>query len=262
VTARRSLLERAVRQDKLILSAGLLIIASLAWIYLLRMASAMRASADEVAMHAAMGMTMPGMEMAFGALFLMWAVMMVAMMLPSAAPVALLVLGTYRQRGGAAASVAGFAFVAGYLAVWSAFSAAAAGAQAWLQARALLSHDMATTSRMFAGVVLIGAGLYQWLSIKDACLSVCRSPIDFLTRHWREGILGAVSMGARHGTFCVGCCWALMSLLFVVGVMNLLWVAAISLYVLIEKRFATGPWLNRGAGIVLGVLGVWVLFNR
>jgi predicted metal-binding membrane protein len=262
LTDRLSLLERTIRKEQFILGAGLLVIAGLAWIYLAQTASAMRMSAEEVAMHAAMGMHMPGMEMSFADLWLMWAVMMVAMMLPSAAPVALLVLGTYRRRGAASAHIASYVFVLGYLIVWAAFSAAAAGVQAWMQQRALISADMASSSRVAAGVVLIGAGLYQWLALKDACLSQCRSPLDFLTRHWREGPGGALSMGARHGAWCVGCCWALMALLFVVGVMNLLWVAVIAAYVLVEKRFSAGPWLSRSAGMVLGLWGVWMLFNR
>jgi predicted metal-binding membrane protein len=248
------------RSDQLFVAAGLLVMAGLSWMYLIRMAAAMDAAADETAMHAAMGMTMPGMEADFASLWLMWAVMMVAMMVPSAAPVAMLVLGTYRRRGTPRASFSSYVFLFGYLLVWATFSALAAAAQTGLRNAALLSDGMTSTSRIFAAVVLIGAGIYQWLPIKNACLTHCRSPLDFLTRHWREGHGGALSMGARHGAFCVGCCWALMALLFVAGVMNLLWVAAITVFVLVEK-LSRGPWPSRIGGTLLVAWGCLVLLR-
>ena len=243
--------------------------AGLSWTYLVRMAAAMHAAADEAAMHAAMGMMMPGMKADFASLWLMWTVMMVAMMVPSAAPVALLVLSTYRRRAALArpnvlaeaATLSSFVFVAGYLLVWTLFSALVAAAQVALHDAALLSPEMASTSRVFAAVLLIAAGIYQWLPLKDACLTHCRSPLDFLTRHWREGLGGALSMGARHGAFCVGCCWALMALLFVAGVMNLLWVAAIAAFVLVEK-LSRGRWPSRVGGALLLVWGSLVLLLR
>jgi predicted metal-binding membrane protein len=252
--------------DQFIVAAGLLAMAGLSWMYLVRMAAAMNASADEAAMHAAMGMTMPGMEADYMSLWLMWTVMMVAMMVPSAAPVAWLVVGTYRRRAASAprsdlakaATISSFVFVSGYLLVWTAFSALAAAVQVALRAAALLSSEMAATSRIFAAIVLVAAGLYQWLPVKDACLTHCRSPLDFLTRHWREGLDGALAMGARHGAFCVGCCWALMALLFVAGVMNLLWVAAIAAFVLVEK-LSRGRWPSRVGGALLVAWGCALL---
>ncbi|MBC7844048.1 MAG: DUF2182 domain-containing protein, partial [Gemmatimonadaceae bacterium] len=109
------------------------------------------------------------------------------------------------------------------------------------------------------GLLLVAAGLYQWTPLKGRCLSECRSPLGFLTREWREGALGALVMGARHGAFCVGCCWVLMALLFVAGVMNMLWIAALAIYVLIEKVAPAGGWLARVAGLLLVAWGGWML---
>jgi predicted metal-binding membrane protein len=261
---RLSPIERIIRRDRLLLGAGLAIVAGLAWLYLIDAAAAMGATADEAAMHAAMGMDVPGgppsIGAEFAALWIMWTVMMAAMMLASAAPVALLVLAGYRQRAAPATRGNGAAFIAGYLGVWSAFSAVAAGAQIALREAALLSPHMAATSRTVAAIVLIGAGVYQWLPIKSACLAHCQSPLEFLMRHWRDGARGAFLMGARHGAFCVGCCWMLMALLFVGGVMNLLWVAAIAAYVLVEKQVRFGAWLSRAAGLALigwGAATMW-----
>ncbi len=265
MTVDPSLLERAIRRDKPILLAAILAIAGLSWLYLFHAAAAMKTAAAEAAMHAAMGMTMPGMATSgaaeFADLWLMWTVMMVAMMLPSAAPLALLVLGTYRHRTEHRARLASGAFVAGYLLIWTGFSGLAALTQVWLRRAALLSPEMASSSHVLAGVLLIATGLYQWLPLKGACLSRCRSPIDFLMRHWREGLYGAVSMGMRHGLFCLGCCWALMALLFVAGVMNLLWIAIIAAFVLVEKLVRTGTIVSRVAGAGLLAWGGWVLLS-
>jgi predicted metal-binding membrane protein len=156
-----------------------------------------------------------------------------------------------RERASPAAPTAVFA--AGYLLVWALFSAVAASTQWLLHQAALLSPAMASTSPILGGLLLITAGLYQWLPLKSACLSHCRSPIGFLGSEWREGSAGALVMGARHGLFCLGCCWALMTLLFVGGVMHLPWVAAIAGLVLVEKVVRGGPWIGRLAG--LGLIG-------
>ena len=148
--------------------------------------------------------------------------MMVGMMLPSATPMVLLYARVCRKSLDMAAPDTG-AFVMGYVAVWTLFSAAATALQWGLEQAALLSPTMTSASPFFAGMVLVLAGLYQWTPAKQACLSRCRSPVEFLSTHWRPGAGGAFAMGLRHGAFCVGCCWALMALLFVGGVMNLLW---------------------------------------
>ena len=193
-------------------------------------------------------------------LFVMWSVMMVAMMLPSAAPLMLLVVGVYRRRGAGARWLT-TAFTGGYLAAWTAFSLVAALAQVILHRTALLSPAMASRSVVLGGVILIAAGVYQWLPIKNACLTHCRSPLHFLTHEWREGSGGAFIMGITHGGYCVGCCWAVMALLFVAGVMNLLWVAAIAAFVLVEKLVPQGLLVGRVAGVACVAWGVYVLFR-
>ncbi|MGC2413914.1 MAG: DUF2182 domain-containing protein, partial [Stellaceae bacterium] len=190
--------------------------------------------------------------------FLIWAVMMVAMMLPSAAPVTLLVASVARKRreAGAAPGLSTAPFVFGYLAVWFAFAAVATLLQWQLDAAEQLSEAMALGSTLAAGGVLILAGIYQWTPLKQACLRHCRSPLDFILHHWRDGALGAFVSGARHGAFCFGCCWMLMVLLFVGGIMNLAWIAGIALIVLIEKTLPWGGWMGRVTGAVLVVWGV------
>lgn len=220
----------------------------------------MHVAVTDAEMHAAMGM--PEMRAWGGAdlamLFLMWAVMMAAMMLPSAAPVMLLVVGTYRRRGDRSRPLTAL-FAAGYLLAWTAFSGLAAVTQLLLHRAAVLSASMASQSAVVGGAILIVVGVYQWLPLKQACLTRCRSPLGFLTQEWREGAAGALVMGARHGLYCVGCCSALMAMLFVAGVMNLLWVAAIAAFVFLEKLAPYGARVGRVAGALLVVWGVWVL---
>ncbi len=210
---------------------------------------------------AEMGMTMdvPWTLTDAALTFVMWAVMMVAMMTPSAAPVVLLFAGTQRLRGAERIPLAAVVFGAGYLLVWTAFSAAAAAGQWALHQAAMLSPAMSTTSAWLGGGILVAAGIYQLTPSKRACLTHCQSPLGFLMSHWRNGKAGALRMGIAHGTYCVGCCWALMCVLFVVGVMNLAWVAALAIFVLVEKLEPTGAIVARVAGgamIAAGVL-VW-----
>jgi predicted metal-binding membrane protein len=252
--------ERAVRHDRALALLAIAAITVLSWIYLVRMASMMTAAAGERAMHAAMGM--PEMA-AWGPaellmLFLMWAVMMTGMMLPSAAPLILLVIGTYRRRGDRARLLT-FAFASGYLVAWTGFSAIAASLQLLLHRAALLSPSMSATSVLLGGAMLLAAGVYQWLPIKGACLTHCRSPLAFLGTHWRDGVRGALAMGLRHGAFCIGCCWALMLLLFAAGVMNLFWVGAVAAFVLVEKLAPGGGRIGRIAGVLLVAWGAWIL---
>lgn len=202
------------------------------------------------------GMVMPmpqgwGMTTVF-LLFAMWAVMMVAMMLPSATPMILTFLTVNRRRDTSDRPLVPVAFfVLGYLVVWTAFSAAATLAQWGLHYAALLSPAMAATSPILSGGLLIAAGVFQLTPLKRACLKHCRSPLSFLIGEWRSGRVGAFVMGLRHGAWCLGCCWILMALLFVAGVMNLLWVAAIALFVMAEKILARGELLGRVTGVAL-----------
>lgn len=193
-------------------------------------------------------------------LFIMWTVMMVAMMLPSATPMILLfrtVAERRRSRGGSHTSTA--VFVLGYVLAWTGFSALATAAQWGLHRAALLSPMMVSTSSVLGGLLLITAGLYQWTPLKGACLTSCRSPLGWLTTEWREGTRGALVMGLRHGGYCVGCCWALMALLFVAGVMNLLWVAALAVLVLLEKTLPRGIQVARALGVLMAAWGGWLL---
>lgn len=255
-----STLERVIGRDRLVVALGLLAVSLLAWLALWRMAADMGAMSSGAAMPATMGM--PEMR-SWGVadlawLFLMWAVMMAAMMLPSAAPLLLLVVGVYRRRGPGARWMT-VAFTGGYVAAWTAFSIVAALAQVALHRAALLSPAMASRSAVLGGVILVSAGVYQWLPIKNACLTHCRSPLHFLTHQWKEGSGGAIKMGFQHGLFCVGCCGAVMTLLFVAGVMNLLWVAAIAAFVLVEKLAPQGRLVGRVAGVACVAWGVYVL---
>jgi len=185
--------------------------------------------------------------------------MMVGMMTASAAPVMLLFAAIHRGRGGAQRPPrVVFAFGAGYLLVWTTFSAGAALAQWGLHQAAMLSSAMTTSSAQLSGAILMAAGVYQLTPFKGACLTHCRSPLGFLMSHWRDGLTGALRMGVDHGTYCLGCCWALMCVLFVVGVMNLVWVAAIAIFVLVEKIGPAGLFVARGAGVAMVVAGALV----
>ncbi len=237
-----------LHRDRALAAVALLSLAGAAWVSLLRSGTGM-----SMGPHAWSWVdVLP--------LFLMWVTMMVAMMLPSAAPMILLVATINRRRRERASPAAPTAiFVAGYLIVWTGFSAAAALAQWGLHEAALLSPAMASTSPVFSGLLLNIAGAYQWLPVKSTCLNRCRSPLGFLGSEWREGNAGTVVMGLRHGLFCLGCCWALMTLLFVAGVMSLIWVAAIAGLVLIEKVAPAGAVVGKVAGLGLFGWGGWML---
>ena len=194
-------------------------------------------------------------------IFLMWVIMMAAMMLPSAAPAILLVAALARQRGERHSIVSSWQFASGYLAIWGAFSLLATGLQFALDRAGLLSGAMASGSAVLAALLLIAAGIYQWTPWKQACLRHCRSPVEFLTRYWRQGPFGPMRAGAWHGAFCLGCCWMLMGLLFVGGLMNMLWIAGLALLVLIEKLFPYGRRVSQITGAALVGWGVFVLVH-
>jgi predicted metal-binding membrane protein len=192
------------------------------------------------------------------AAFAMWTVMMAAMMVPSVSPMVLAFAGISRaRREKAMPYVSAAVFLVGYLAAWAAFSAAATTAQEGLRYMALLSPEMAANSRWIGRTLLISAGVFQWTPLKDACLRHCRSPLGFLLTEWRDGRVGALRMGWRHGLYCVGCCWLLMALLFVVGIMNLVWVAAIAGFVIVEKIVPAGAAVGQAAGVAMAAWAVW-----
>ena len=250
-----STLETLVKRDRAVVLAGLAGVTGLAWAYLFITAAEMGGPMDAGALAAAMQIK-PWTGLDFLLMFLMWAVMMVAMMLPSAAPMILLFAAVCRKQAAQGRTFAPVGvFVAGYLAVWSVFSLGATVLQWGLEQAALLSPLMVGTSPLLGGGLLVVAGLYQWSPLKQACLRHCRSPIHFIVHHRREGPGGAFVMGLEHGAFCVGCCWLLMGLLLVGGVMNLLWVAAIAVFVLLEKGLPGGHRLGGVAGVGLVAWG-------
>ena len=270
-------LETVLKRDRAVVAAGLAAVTLLAWAYILYLARRMAGmdgmngmagggmdSGMDSGMAGGGGMAAMG-DMAgplltawtaadFLLMFLMWAVMMAAMMLPSAAPMLLAFAGVNRRRRESGHPFVPTAiFLGGYLLAWGGFSLAATLAQGGLHSAALLSPQMALAgvSPILGGILLLAAGLFQWTPLKQACLHHCRTPMGFLTADWREGRGGALRMGLQHGGYCLGCCWALMGLLFVLGVMNLLWIFALSALVLAEKALPGGRWLGRLAGIGL-----------
>jgi predicted metal-binding membrane protein len=203
---------------------------------------------------------MPWSPLSAALAFVMWWVMMIAMMVPSAAPTILL-FTTIRRRQEASArpSLEAWIFLSGYLLIWAGFSLLAILAQWGLESAGLLSMEMASSSAVLRGVILVAAGLYQFTPLKNACLHHCQSPVLFLSRYWQAGAMGALRMGLRHGCYCFGCCWFLMALLFVGGIMNLVWIAGIAVYVACEKLLPLGRGLSRAAGAALIVAGAIVL---
>ncbi|MEW6629946.1 MAG: DUF2182 domain-containing protein [Pseudomonadota bacterium] len=294
-------LEAVLRRDRAVVIVSLVVIAAVAWAYVLWLAAdmAMPAAApiatggDMAGMDMSgmsgdksgagvAGMDMAGMTSAGGSdmgagmgpgfrawaaadfafIFAMWSVMMVGMMTPSVAPMLLLYAGVGRRAVGSGRPIASTAwFFAGYLLVWIVFSMVATGAQWLLTSLALLSPSMAAKGTVFGGVVLVAAGLYQWTPMKGVCLSQCQAPIAFLSSHggFRTAPLGALRLGMEHGAYCLGCCWALMALLFVGGVMNVLWIAGLAALVLLEKIVPAGQWLPRISGALMIAAGGWLL---
>jgi predicted metal-binding membrane protein len=244
-----------LHHDRAVVLGSLALVVLLAWIYLI---FAVGTGMEMMDMGGGQMMVMPPeWTPGYGlVVFVMWTVMMVAMMLPSAAPVTLLVSSIARKRAAARGAARGSTalFVFGYLSVWLGFAAAATVLQWALDKARLLSETMAVGNIVLAGSVLVAAGVYQWTPLKKACLRHCRSPLDFLLFHWRDGALGAVASGIGHGLYCLGCCWMLMALLFVGGVVNFVWIAGIALLVLIEK---TVPWGKRVSQVTGAVLVAW-----
>jgi predicted metal-binding membrane protein len=245
------------RRDFIAIIISLGGITLLSWLYLVKMA------VDMSMPECMSAMQIPVWDSGyFWMMFLMWAVMMVGMMLPSVTPMVLIYAGIARKSAGQGMPVAPTgAFVSGYIAMWFIFSLFATIAQWGLDQAALLSPMMVSNSVGLGAALLIAAGIYQWLPIKDKCLHHCRSPVHFITTHWRPGSIGAFKMGLSHGAFCLGCCWILMSLLFVGGVMNLFWIAVITLFVLLEKVLPFGDVGGRVMGMLMITAGgiIWFI---
>jgi predicted metal-binding membrane protein len=262
--------EALVRRDRAIVVAGLVVITLLAWGYVMTGAGtgmSIRAMTRAAVSPGAFG---PGMSMPLewtGAywiiMVLMWWVMMIAMMVPSAAPMVLLYARVTRhaQKGDSiAAGVAPTAvFAGGYVLAWLGFSLVATSLQFALERASLLSSMMMwSLDPWLSAGLLLAAGIYQLTPIKQTCLRHCRSPMQFLTARWRPGQVGAIRMGIIHGTYCLGCCWALMALLFVGGIMNVLWIAGLAIFVLVEKLLPRGEWLARAGGAACIAAGLWI----
>jgi len=256
-------LESLLSRDRLIIALGVFGTTALAWAYMVREAQAMSLTG----ICCCVGMKMSGPDLGpwsastLVPLFLMWSEMMVAMMLPSAAPMILTFAAVNRKRREREQPfVPAGIFVLGYFVVWTGFSLIAAAGQWILHGNALLSSSMASTSHSLAGALLVGAGLFQWTPLKHSCLRHCRSPLTFLLTDWRDGRRGAFVMGLKHGLYCTGCCWILMALLFVAGVMNVWWLIALTILVLIEKLAPKGIWIARTIGVSLVAWGAGVFF--
>ena len=244
------------RRDFWAVISSLAGITLLSWAYLISMAGDMSMSDGMAAMR------MPEWDSRyFLMMYLMWAIMMVGMMLPSVTPTVLIYAAVARKSAAQGTPVAPTgAFVSGYLAMWVLFSLFATLAQWGLEQAALLSPMMVSNSVSLGAGLLIAAGIYQWLPIKDKCLTHCRSPVDFISTHWKDGTVGAFQMGLHHGGYCLGCCWVLMGLLFVGGVMNLLWIAAITGFVLLEKVLPLGDVGGRVMGVLMILSGGGIAF--
>lgn len=255
--------ERVLRKDRTLLTISLIVLTGLAWLYLYLLAADM-AVGDMHLMGmgkmGAMGRPMPWDGKTFLLMGLMWWIMMIGMMVPSAAPMILLFARVQRHNlphENPALRIT--LFTISYLLLWLVFSVIATWLQWWLSERMLLSPMMKTVNPRMGTVIFVMAGLYQLTPLKQACLENCQAPLQFLTTHWRNGNTGALQMGLLHGAYCVGCCWSLMLLLFVGGVMNLLWIATIAIVVLVEKLLPSGSlykWIS-GALLICLALFFW-----
>jgi predicted metal-binding membrane protein len=267
---RDAALEAVLRRDRMIVIAALAALTALAWADLFWLADDMAMGGMDMTgsrmIPAGLGLMMPAnapwQPIEFAYVFAMWAVMMIGMMTPSAAPMILIYarVGRHAAEEGKPFAASGW-FALGYLLAWVGFSLAATTAQWVLERAALLTPMMQSASNLLGGVVLIAAGLYQWTPFKDTCLAYCRSPLVFIQRKggFRRDAAGAMTLGLHHGLYCVGCCWALMALLFIGGVMNLLWIAMLAILVLLEKVTPFGRIVARLAGIGFIAAGVGLL---
>ncbi len=266
-----SLVEQILQRERQVVVAALVLVAALAWVYTLA-GVGMEMNVFEMTHSATVpvmrgevtkstSMSMPKWNTGYAVIMLtMWWVMMVGMMLPSATPTILLAAAINRRSKTDRPLYGPTGFTAaGYLVVWLCFSAVAVAAQWALANGGQLSVTMQSTSAHLNGALLLAAGLWQLTPIKQACLRHCRSPVDYLIRHRRPGNRGALVMGMRHGTYCLGCCWFLMALLFVGGIMNLYWIVGLALFVLAEKALAHGVWFGRVSGVGLIIAGTATL---
>lgn len=257
---RRSPLEALLLRDRWLIGGALAAVTLLCWAWIAPMAYDMYGDMDG---WSAWMMTHTWDFTHLGLLFAMWGVMMAGMMLPSAAPTVLLYAGVIRKSPGAERVQAHvYAFAGGYLVVWTVFSLVATVLQRLLAQVLLLSPMMEIRAPWLAAALLIVAGIYQLTPFKRTCLESCRSPAAFIAQHWRRGVQGGFHIGLRHGLYCLGCCWALMTLLFVGGVMNLWWIVALTVFVLLEKIAPLGAQGGRLSGWLIIAFGVFNLVQN
>ena len=256
-----------LQRERTVVAAGLAGLVLIAWFYLWDGAGMGMSALDmtTLSLFPHLQAEVPGsMPVGWPTVISMWWIMMIAMMTPSAAPLVLLYGLVLRRHAENGKNVFGLTFMllAGYLVSWLAFSVVAAAFQQALQPAGLISDMMLwSRSRILSASVLALAGLYQFSAIKHACLTQCRTPIRFLTTYWRPGHAGSFTLGLRHGAYCVGCCWMLMALLFVGGVMNLIWIAVLTIIVLVEKLSPAGAKMGKFSGALLlcwAVATLWV----
>lgn len=269
-------LERLLRRDRAVILVALVMVAALAWAYLFLLAAGPRMAPPAAgAMSNPPGMDMGGMKMAaprlapwtpaqFLLVLAMWSVMMIGMMMPAVSPMILLYARVARSAAAQGSAFApAFWFALGYLLAWSLFSLVATSAQWALEQALLLTPMMALATPKIGGAFLIGAGIYQWLPIKASCLAHCRAPMQFVQSRggFKPGAGHSVRLGLLHGLYCIGCCWALMALLFVGGVMNLIWIAGLAALVFLEQVAPQGRWISRIAGIGMGIAGAFLILQ-
>ena len=288
--ANPTVIEKLLRHDRMVVLVSLGVVIAVSWAYILsgagmgmsafhmsslKMAFGLFSGQDASSMPdmsaGAAGSAMPGMAAMTAwtpgyavLMFFLWWIMMIAMMLPSAAPTVLLYALVNRKAEARDQAPrqpwSAAAFTSGYLAAWAGFSILAVTLQWTFERTGLLSPMMLnTTSRIMAGSILLLAGLYQFTPLKEACLRHCRGPIQFLSQTWRPGIGGAFAMGLHHGAYCLGCCWGLMAILFFGGIMNLYWIIGLALIVLIEKLAPAGLQFGKLLGLGLAAWGAWLL---
>ena len=258
---RSSRLVHVLKKDRYVVLFALLFLCVLSWLYIIYLYNQMYPMNMD-ALFFAMPMTAKWQWTDFVLLFLMWFVMMIAMMTPSVAPLVIVfgMINRKRQQSQSPFVSSGYLLI-GYFLVWAAFSLFATLLQWLLQKISLLNPEMITTSKILGGVILISAGIFQFTPLKNTCLHYCRTPISFIHQYWKNGKSGALRMGIQNGFYCLGCCWILMLLLFVSGIMNILWIAIISLFVLLEKVFPTAKIISAAAGIALITYGIIILLQ-
>ena len=259
MSTQRTAVEAAVAHPRASLIIVLIVLPLACWLWVVAMARDMYGPMSGAS---AWMMTVTWDTPRLVLLWAMWAAMMAAMMLPTAAPLLLLYARAMRNRSGLQHPAARiYAMAAGYVAVWAVFSVAATVMQRVLASTSVLTMMMEPSNHRAAGALLIVAGLYQLTPLKDACLSACRSPIALLSTRWREGAAGAFVMGAHHGLYCLGCCWAMMLLLFAGGVMNLAVILALTAWVAFEKLAPMGRQSARVSAVLLLAVGGWMAWR-